>query len=68
MLSIDVAKTRPRLTAQFTHAASTNRPSRCHEQAQQQGKLAIAAIGPLPHSKYKQTLLDLVQFALQRHF
>ena len=41
---------------------------RCHEQAQQQGKLAIAAIEPLPHSKYKQTLLDLVQFALQRHF
>ena len=41
---------------------------RCHKQAQQQGKLAIAAIEPLPHSKYKQTLLDLVQFALQRHY
>ncbi len=47
---------------------STNAIKRCHEQAKRQGTLAMTAIQSLPLSEHKQALLDLVQFALQRHF
>tara|TARA_B100001093_G_scaffold356938_1_gene341534 strand:+ start:1893 stop:2879 length:987 start_codon:yes stop_codon:yes gene_type:complete len=41
---------------------------RCHEQAERHCQKAINAIHTIPESIYKQSMLDLVEFALLRHF
>ena len=39
-----------------------------HRHGAAEAELAKAAISPLPHSKFKETLLQLADFAVQRRF
>ena len=52
----------------ITFIQKTDAIERCHLQAYRHNQIAIQAIHTLPNSKYKQSLLDLLEFSLRRHF